>query len=62
MKVHLRHLRAVGYCAPGVRLWLEQRGFCWKEFAQSGLDVSVFELSGDAQAVKLAEVARAEKK
>ena len=60
MKIYLRHLRLVGYCVPSSRAWAKQHGVDWREFVRDGLDATVLESSGDALAMKLVEVARAE--
>jgi hypothetical protein len=56
--VTMRHVRAAGQCRRGAKAFAERHGLDWDEFRVNGLPASVVEATGDALAIKVAEVAR----
>jgi len=59
-RVHVRHLRELGYCMRGCRRWFARRGWDWSRFVQQGLPAGDFRATGDAMATRAAERAEAE--
>lgn len=59
-RVTLAHLRQLRFCMSGVRAWCERMGFSFDTLRTEGLDAGELEATGDAFALKAAEVARAE--
>jgi len=58
--VHMRHVRAARYCARGMRQWFEFHGLDVADFLKNGIPVEKFEATGDAMALRVAEIARKE--
>jgi len=61
--VRLRHCIGVDgrtYCAPGVRSFFARHRLDLRTFVREGLPASVIEATGDAMALRAAELARAE--
>jgi len=56
--VCLSDLRKVKYCVSGSKDFFVKHGLDWKYFCRHGLPAEVFESTGDAMAIKLAQVAR----
>lgn len=56
-----RHMRTVGICMRGGREWAPKHGFDWATFVRDGYPASAFLATGDFYAVKVAEVALAER-
>jgi hypothetical protein len=53
----LEHARALGYCARGMRRWFEGRSHTWAEFVERGVPADWLRATGDAMAIRVAEVA-----
>lgn len=60
--VYHRHMRALGYCNKGLRKWLAGRGIEWMDFLEHGAPAEFFRATGDAQAIKAAELAENEER
>lgn len=60
--VHHRHMRALGYCNKGLRKWLAAHGIEWADFLDRGATAEFFRATGDAQAIKAAELAENEER
>lgn len=58
--VTLAHCRELGYCTSGMRDFCARHGLDWAALRSSGLPVEVVENTGDAMALKAAELARRE--
>lgn len=58
--VKLRHFRALKYCSGGSRKFFERHGWSWHDFLQNGLDAEAFHKTGDAMAIKAAQIAEEE--
>lgn len=59
-RVYLRHLRALNYCARGSRAFFKRHGWDWHQFLRDGLEAEAFRKTGDAMAIKAAQLAEAE--
>lgn len=59
MKVTHAHFRALNYCNRGARKWLIARGVDWADFLANGVDADWMRATGDAMALKAAELAEA---
>lgn len=59
-RVHLRHLRALNYCARGSRAFFQKHGFDWSHFLRNGIEPAKFYATGDAMAIKAARLAEGE--
>lgn len=58
--VHVRHMRALGFCLKGCRKFYASHGLDWKECLAKGTPVEQIEATGDAMAMKVASLARKE--
>lgn len=58
--VTVRHLRAAKLCAGGARTWFAQHGLSWDRFVDPGIPAAELEATGDAFALRVAEIARKE--
>ena len=58
--VTLEHCRRLGYCARGMRAFFASHGLDWTAFREMGLPAPTIEATGDAMAIRAAELARAE--
>lgn len=58
MIITMQDVRNVNYCSRGTRLFFSQRGWDWTEFLKNGIDAQLLIDTGDAQAIKVVEVAR----
>lgn len=59
-RVRMQHLRALRYCSRGAREWCARHGLSWYELRHEGLPVSAVEATGDAMAIRAAQLAREE--
>lgn len=59
--VRLEHMRSLRYCSRGARDFFERNELDWATFIREGLPVEEIEATGDAMALKVAEVARGRK-
>lgn len=58
IKVKMIHVRKAKMCARGARAFFERHNLDYSEFLSEGTDVELIEATGDAMALKVAEVAR----
>lgn len=58
--VHMRHLRAAGYCASGARAWFARHQIELRRLRE-GIPASELEATGDAMAHVVCKIAREEK-
>lgn len=56
----MRHVREAGYCARGAREFFARRGWDYPAFLADGIDCDILESTGDALALRVAELARRE--
>lgn len=56
--VKMEHVRAAKMCSRGARSFFQRHGLDWQTFLKEGLDAEIIEATGDAMALKVAEVAR----
>lgn len=62
MIITMQHCREIGYCAFGVRKFMQRHGLDFKKFLKVGLDEKHFLDTGDALALKLVEHANVGRK
>lgn len=60
VKVTMRHVRQATMCSRGARAFFQSHGLDWDTFLREGLDSSVIRATGDAMAIRVAEIAEAE--
>lgn len=58
--VRMRHIRAADLCAGGARQWFAHHGFSWPDFLENGKSADELEATGDALALQVVAIARAE--
>jgi hypothetical protein len=58
--VTMRHMRIAGYCSRGTRTFFARHGLDWSGFLRNGIPARALEGTGDAMAVRVARMARAE--
>lgn len=58
--VKMAHLRQAKMCSKGARRFFERHGLDFAQFLAAGLDSGLIRATGDAMAIKVAEVAEAE--
>lgn len=58
--VKIQHLRAADFCRRGARAWFQHYDLPWGEFLENGLPVEQIEATGDALALRVAQIAREE--
>jgi len=56
--VKLSDLRKVKYCVSGSKAFFARHGIDWRDFCKNGIDAEILEGTGDAMAIKLAQVVR----
>lgn len=56
--VTMTDVRKAHMCSRGARTFFERHSLDWLKFLKEGLPVEVIESTGDAMALKVAEVAR----
>lgn len=56
--VTMRHIRAASMCSRGARGFFERHGLDWSAFLREGIAAETLEATGDANALKVCEVAR----
>ncbi len=61
LRCYIRHMRAVGLCHSGSRMWCEANGIDWKDFVKNGIPVRVLRDSGDPIVARLVTAAEEEK-
>jgi hypothetical protein len=58
--ITMRHVRQAGMCSKGARMFFRRHGLDWATFVRQGLPAEKIAATGDAMALKVVEVARAE--
>lgn len=58
--VTITHLRALGYCAAGLREWCKQHGYSLRQFS-TGVPSDDLRRTGDGFAIRAAEFAERER-
>ena len=56
-RVTVVHARELGYCVKGIRRWFDGRERSWLEFVEQGVDSDWLRATGDAMAIRLADLA-----
>ena len=56
-RVTVVHARELGYCVKGIRRWFDGRERSWGEFVAHGVDSDWLRATGDAMAIRLADLA-----
>lgn len=56
--VTMQDIRAAGMCRRGTKAFFDRHGLDWDEFRRGGVPAEVLEATGDAMAIRVAEVAR----
>jgi hypothetical protein len=56
--VTMRHIRIAQMCSEGTRSFFKRHNLDWAQFLRIGLPAEQFEATGDAMAIKVAEIAR----
>lgn len=59
-RVYRRHLCALKYCASGSRAFFKKHELDWSKFLREGIERDRLAGTGDAMAIKAAEIADAE--
>lgn len=59
--VRMEHVRAARMCSRGARAFFLRHNLDWEAFLREGLLAEQFEATGDAMAIRVAEVARGRK-
>lgn len=57
-RVYLCHLRDIGYCVDGTRLFFFTHNLDWQDFKKNGIDAQKLIATNDIMAIKLAEIAQ----
>jgi hypothetical protein len=60
--VTMKHVRQAHMCARGARAFFARHGLDYNRFLRDGLPVEQIRATGDAMAIKVAEIAEAEAK
>ncbi len=58
--VTMRHVRGANLCSRGSRHWFDKYGLSWNEFLTTGISADRIAATGDAFAMRVVEIARAE--
>lgn len=56
-RVTVAHARELGYCLKGIRRWFDGRERSWEAFVEHGVDSDRLRATGDAMAIRLADLA-----
>ena len=59
--VKMEHVRAARMCSRGARAFFLRHSLDWEAFLREGLPAEQIEATGDAMAIRVAEVARGRK-
>lgn len=62
MKVTMRHMRRLNYCSSGVRRFFADHGLDYGKFLREGIPAEELMKTGDAMAIRVAEVANGQQK
>ena len=57
MMVTMKHMRRLNYCSAGVRKFFLQHGLDYARFLREGIPAEELVKTGDAMAIRVAEVA-----
>lgn len=57
--VIMQDIRAAKLCSSGARGWFQRQGMDWSKFLSEGLPEEQFIATGDANALRVVEAARA---
>lgn len=57
VKVTMKHMRRLNYCSSGVRKFFLQHGLDYGKFLREGIPAEELLATGDAMAIRVAEVA-----
>ena len=60
VKVTMRHIRQATMCSRGARAFFQRHGLDWETFLREGLDADLIRATGDAMAMRVADIAEAE--
>lgn len=62
MILKIQHARALGYCIPGIKMFIEKHGakhgYTFKKFMQDGVDERILRLTGDHMALEMIKKAK----
>lgn len=58
IRVTMTDVRAAGYCASGLKDWMDGHGFDIRDFVKNGMAVEDMEATGDEHGLRVAEKAR----
>lgn len=62
MIIRICHARALGYCIPGIKKFIERYGesldYTFKKFMKEGIDERLLKLTNDDMALKIIEKAK----
>jgi len=58
--VYMRHIRRALMCSRGARHFFERHGLDWPKFLREGIDADELAATGDAMAIRVAEIAEQE--
>ena len=62
VKVTMRHMRRLNYCSSGVRRFFAEHGLDYGQFLREGIPAEELMKTGDAMAIRVAEVANGQQK
>ena len=57
--ITIDHVRAVGLCVNGTRMWFARHDLDFRTFLRDGCDAEILLSTGDAMALKVVDYARA---
>jgi hypothetical protein len=60
IRIYVRHMRSLGYCARAGKDWFAQNDHDWKDFLKNGLPIETAERIGDHPGLTVAAAARKE--
>lgn len=55
--VTMLHVRKSGLCSKGTRAFMQKHGLDWQAFITTGIDSTIIRSTGDAMAIRVAEIA-----
>lgn len=58
MIITIQHVRAAGYCLDGVRMFLKNRGFVWRDVVRNGIEEEQLLKIDDIMVKKIIKFAR----
>lgn len=60
IRVHMKHIWQMHCCSRGARIWAQRHGIDYTKFLREGVPVETLEATGDAFALAVCKIARAE--